>query len=398
MSTAYLQQQIDQRQRTWDQAKALLDHAASEKRDLSGEEQEQYDRMTADLSRRAQIIKDLTDANEWEQRVAAAQEAAPETRVDGRAAEDVNGIIRSIARGEIRSHEFMPERRDIIKTSTGSPLPVTFFEQVLYRARLVGPMMRPDVVTVLNTASGENITIPRLNTYSTGTVTSEGAAAGESDPAFLAMSTLGAFKYSFLVQVSNELVTDAGIDISEFIATQAGNAIGFAVNTALTIGTGTTEPEGIAAQAGTTLNGTVSTYVPSADEVISLLYTLDGAARLLPGVAWMARGSQIANLRRLKDTSGQYVFQPSFILGQPDTLLGYPLLENPAVAAAGSATRSLIVGHLPSYYVRMVGGIQVRASEDYAFNQDLVTFRCQVRVDGKLPQTSHVAAFVGTAA
>jgi len=45
-----------------------------------------------------------------------------------------------------------------------------------------------------------------------------------------------------------------------------------------------------------------------------------------------------------------------------------------------------------------VGGIQVRASEEYAFNQDLVTFRCQIRVDGQLPQTTHVAAFIGTAA
>ena len=397
MSTAYLQQQIDARQSTWHAAKALLDHAASEKRDLTGDEQQSYDRMMDDLNRRAQVIKDLTDAAEWEQRVAASQEAAPETRVDTRGPEDVNDIIRGIARREIRSYEFLPERRDVTKSSTGSPLPVTFYDQVLYKARLVGPMIRPEVVTVLTTTSGENITIPRLSTYSTGTVTSEAAAAGESDPAFLAMSTLTAFKYSFLVQVSNELVNDAGIDISEFIATQAGNAIGFAVNNALTLGTGTTEPEGIVPQAGTSLQGTTSTRIPSADEVVDLLYTLDGAARLLPGVAWMARGSQIANIRKLKDNGGAFVFQPSFILGQPDTLLGYPLLENPAVAAVGASAKSLIVGHLPSYFVRMVGGLQVRASEDYAFNQDLVTFRCQMRVDGKLPQTSHVSAYIGSA-
>ena len=397
MSTAYLQQQIDARQSTWHAAKALLDHAASEKRDLTGDEQQSYDRMMDDLNRRAQVIKDLTDAAEWEQRVAASQETAPETRVDTRGPEDVNDIIRGIARREIRSYEFLPERRDVTKSSTGSPLPVTFYDQVLYKARLVGPMIRPEVVTVLTTTSGENITIPRLSTYSTGTVTSEAAAAGESDPAFLAMSTLGAFKYSFLVQVSNELVNDAGIDISEFIATQAGNAIGFAVNNALTLGTGSTEPEGIVPQAGTSLQGTTSTRIPSADEVVDLLYTLDGAARLLPGVAWMARGSQIANIRKLKDNNGAFVFQPSFILGQPDTLLGYPLLENPAVAAVGASAKSLIVGHLPSYFVRMVGGLQVRASEDYAFNQDLVTFRCQMRVDGKLPQTSHVSAYIGSA-
>ena len=398
MSETYLQRQVEARQQTWHAAKALLDSAAAENRDLTGEEEQSYQRMTADLDRRAQIIKDLTAAVETERTIGEARELAPEVRETRAAGENADDILRRIGLGEIRGHEFMPERRDVTKSATGSPLPVTFFDQVLYRARLVGPMLRPDVVTVLNTTSGENITIPRINAYSTGTLTAEAAAAGESDPTFLAMSTLSAYKYSFLVQVSNELFNDSGISITDFIATQAGNALGFAVNDVLTTGDGSSKPQGVAAAAGTTLSGTVSTYIPSADEVVDLLYRLDGAARLLPGVAWMARGSQIANLRKLKDNSGQYVYQPSFILGQPDSLLGYPLIENPAVAAAGSAARSLIVGHMPSYYVRTVGGIQVRASEEYAFNQDLVTFRCQIRVDGQLPQTTHVAAFIGTAA
>jgi HK97 family phage major capsid protein len=67
--------------------------------------------------------------------------------------------------------------------------------------------------TIINTAGGENLQIPSLAAYSTGTVTSEAAVIGESDPTFNAFKTLGAFKYSFLTQISTELAADAGVDI-----------------------------------------------------------------------------------------------------------------------------------------------------------------------------------------
>jgi HK97 family phage major capsid protein len=63
----------------------------------------------------------------------------------------------------------------------------------------------------------------------------------------------------------------------------------------------------------------------------------------------------------------------------------------------GTGVKSVLVGHMPSYYVRTVGGIRLDRSDDFAFNADLVTFRASMRVDGNLPQTSHIKYFVGAA-
>jgi HK97 family phage major capsid protein len=93
-----------------------------------------------------------------------------------------------------------------------------------------------------------------LSAYSTGTVTSEGNAIGESDPTFNEFVTLGAYKYSFLTQVSRELIEDAGVDILGFLAEQTGNAMGFAINNALTVGTGTVQPNGIVKQSRFCIN------------------------------------------------------------------------------------------------------------------------------------------------
>jgi len=67
------------------------------------------------------------------------------------------------------------------------------------------------------------------------------------------------------------------------------------------------------------------------------------------------------------------------------------------MADPATSAKSLIAGHLPSYMVRQVGGIRLDRSDDFAFSSDLVTFRATFRVDGGLPQSSHVKYFIGNA-
>ena len=391
----YLKRQTELRVNAWEEAKTLLDAAATEGRDLTGEEQVIYERISEDMENRARVIEQMTKDEERAQRLDAV---AANVRTDEAPAptdEDDTAALRSLLRGEKRSLEFV-ERRDVLKTNTGAPVPTSFYDQVILKARLVGPML--SVSTTINTAGGESLQIPVLSTYSGATVAAEAGAIGESDPAFGTFITMSAFKYSYLTQVSREMVEDSGVDILRFIADNVGQGIGYNVNTKLTVGTGTVEPKGIVA--ASTLGVTGSTAVSgafTADNLIDLAYSVDGAARMLPGAAYMMNGKSIGATRKLKDTAGNYVFSPSLAVGVPDTLLGFPLYENPAMADAGTAAKSVIFGHMPSYYVRSVGGIKVDTSSDFAFSTDLVTIRVVYRLDGQLPQTSHVNHFIGGA-
>jgi len=390
----YIKRQHDLRQAAWHEAKQILDTAGAENRDLTGEEQEKYDRISADLDTRAQVIEQLKAD---EERAARLDAVAAEIRTDEVPAGDDTDAeaIRKLARGEVRSFDF--QKRDVLTSATGAPVPTSFYDMVIMRARLVGPML--DVPTVLNTAGGENLQIPSLGTYSTsGTVTAQGANFSESDPAFNSFTTLGAFKYGFIIQLSRELIEDAGVDITAFLAEQIGNGLGFNVQAALTTGAGTTAPTGIVTAAGSGITGgTGVSGAFTADNLIDLHYSLDGAARLLPGVGFMANGASIGAMRKLKDTAGNYVFSPALDANNNDLLLGRPVYENPHMASAGTGAKSVLCGHLPSYYVRTVGGIRIDRSDDFAFNADLVTFRASMRVDGNLPQTSHIKYFAGAA-
>ena len=394
----FITKQIEARQRAWSEARAMLDAAAAENRDLTAEEREKYDRISADLDSRAQFIKDVQAAEAREIEIARSMEGREAVARPSVAAAVVDDreVMRSLLRGEIRSASF--ERRDVLKTSTNAPVPTTFADTVFDQARLVGPMLDPNVVTVMNTASGENYVIPTLSTWSTAGFEGEAAQIDESDPGF-GRVTLGAFKYAFLTQISSEMAADSSVDILGFVAQQAGNAIGYAVNSVLTTGTGTVQPTGIVTAAGSGVTGGTSVSGAfTADNLIDLVYSIDGAARRLPGFGIMMNGASIGAVRKLKaSTSGEYLFTPTLDANTPDRLLGYPLIENPHLANQGTAARSVVAGHFPSYMTRTVGGIQVARSDDFAFQNDLITLRCLIRVDGNLLQSSHVKYFAGGA-
>lgn len=395
----FIEQQMAQRATAWEAAKKILDVATAEKRDLTAEETQTYERISKELEDRQATIEKLRADEARELRLeAATRDIADQVRPVADAPRGVRSdaeVIRSMAKGEIRSYSF--EKRDVVKTSTGSPVPTSFYDQVIMLARHVGPMLQTS--TVLNTASGENLQIPSLAQYSTAAITGEGTAIAESDPVFNSFITLGAYKYSFLVQLSTELIEDSGVDILSFLADQVGNELGYRVNAALTTGSGTNAPKGIvvASSLGVT-GGTGVSGAFTADNLISLVYSVDTAGRRLAGSGFQMNSSSIAKMRSLKDTAGNYVFSPALNADAQDLLLGYPVYENPAIVDTAVSAKSVIFGHLPSYYVRQVGGIKLDRSDDFAFSSGLVTFRATMRVDGNLPQTSHVKHFIGNAA
>jgi HK97 family phage major capsid protein len=262
-------------------------------------------------------------------------------------------------------------------------------------ARLVNPLL--EYATVLNTTGGENLQIPSQATFSTATIVSQGGTISQSDPTFNSFVTLSAYKFSSLSQLSRELIADSGVNIIGFLAEQFGNALGFAIADKIVNGTGVVENTGFLPVAGTGVTGTAAAGAFTADNVIDLIYSLDGSLRNRPSFAMLANSTSIAALRKLKDTAGNYVFQVGDSKDRRDLVLGVPVIETPAMPSPGSAVNSLAVGDLKSLYIRNAGGLQVDRSDDYAFANDLATWRATWRLDSALVQKANIKKFKGAA-
>jgi len=384
----FIAKQVDAKAKAWHEAKELIDSVEARGGVWSGEDEAKYAALTADINKRNELI-------ELEQREAKTAEAVQKAAVNFAGAsvtDNESDILRKMIAGEIRGHEF----RAITGSSTGAPVPTSFYNEIVKVARLVNPLL--DYATVINTSSGENLQIPSQSAFSTATIVGQGVSIGTSEPTFNAFTTLSAYKFSALAQLSRELVLDAGVDIIGFLADQFGNAFGNAIGNKVLNGTGTVEPTGILTAAATGVTGSTGvTGAFTADNVVDLVYSLDGSLRQKPSFALLANSTSIAALRKLKDTYGRYLFDIGLGQDKRDLILGVQVIETPSMPSPGTANVSLAVGDMKAIYMRNAGGLQVDRSDDYAFGNDLATWRATWRIDSALVQKSNIKLFKGGA-
>jgi HK97 family phage major capsid protein len=393
---SYLESLLETQKRDLHAARAYLERAETEKRDLSVEERTAWDALNEQMNDRQDHINVVRSAEQRDARVADALAMAPEARSESRNVEPQMSdadIIRSIARGERRTATF--ERRALnTVTATEGPevVPQSFYDVIQEQLATLSPMLDGAVVTLLNTQSGEDIKVPVQNSRMAGTATAEGATFAQSDPTF-ANITLRADKFSTLTVVSEELLADSGIDLVGFLGRQMGLALGTAVGNALTQGTGTVEPSGVVFATGTAPAVTGGTGVGgafTADNLIALIHAVDSVYAAQPGAGFMMSRSTLGAVRALKGAEG-FLFQPFADASTPGRLLGYPVYENPFVPAIGTAAtsatlvgKSVLFGDLRAYHTRLVGGIEIVRSDEAFFASDQIAFKARVRVGGDL--------------
>lgn len=404
----------DRRLKVWEDAKSIAERAADEKRNMSGEEERQWDELNAELSAldtRIQAIltgeqraKDAADAMD---RLAGKKpEAGVEVRGGDGASIDYAEEIRKLARRQIDSIDLrLPsniEQRTLLDSNV--PLPTSFVGQ-LYRYLVDTSTIRQTNPTVFSTSSGENLVVPRATAYGQANWTAEGGALSASDPT-LSSVTLGAHKVGVLVQISRELLDDEGFDVVGFIASQAGMLIGIAVDTAYVGGTGTTQPLGfsgaatVAVQAATGTGSLIglptSGAITGADVMVELYHSIIPQYR--PRASWVMNDSTVKVVRKLKDSTGQYLWQPALVAGQPDTLLGRPVFPDPHMPQISAASSPVIAfGDFRGYFIRDVTPLRFERSDEYAFGTDLVSFRALYRTDGQLADTNAIKTYATAA-
>jgi len=393
----------ENRKNIHEQAKVLLDGAEAEKRDLTAEESQTFERMNEDLDA---IGARIEQVRSFEQRRADADAAMAEVMTG----QQVRGSdspamdeVRSFLRGEKaavtldRDVKF----RDLTKGTPGSggaTVPTSFYGQLMEHIIETSGVMAAKP-TVLETASGETFEVPVTTSYSTATLTAENVALTESDPAF-AKRSLGAYKYGIIVQAPRELIEDTGVDLEGFLARQCGRGLGNGFGADLVTGNASSKPSGIVQTATTGVTGAASVAGAfTADNLIDLFYSVNSGYRSSKSAAWMMRDATIAAVRKLKEAStGAYLWAPG-LQGAPDTILGKPVVSDPNVAAVALSAKSIIFGDFSAYFVRIAGGIRFERSTDFAFNTDQITFKAVLRGDGILAdQTGAIKVFVGNAA
>jgi len=384
-------------------ARAILEKAEKEKRELSPEEQEQWDTMMAEvesLKARVDKLEQLVEAEagggegegqgdddeETNSRrgriVPPGQQAGGGEPRDGRASKEYREAFYRALRGEASGEEIRMLNSEARALSVGTKAAGGYvvpdeFERTLVKKLDDENVMRR-LCTVLPTVSGER-DIPVEASIGSAAWLDEAGAYTESDVTF-GQVVLSAFKLGRIIKVSEELLNDSFFDLEPYLTDVFARVFGSTEETAMVVGDGTKKPTGVVADSAKGADAAKGAI--TSDNLIDLFHGLRRPYRA-KGTFLMADGTAKL-VRKLKDSDGQYLWQPGLQLGQPDVLLGRPVEISDNVPAVGTSTKSVLFGDFSYYWIAQRTGVAMqRLNELYAANGQ-VGFKGFLRVDGKL--------------
>jgi len=405
---SYLERLYAEYRRAAKTGKDVLDSAALENRDLSAAEKEQVDKayaavatLKADIDK-VQTFEDLRKTADIFRDVAAP---VIERAAGGDTSHmSLRGLIERIRTYGGFAVDFAPSPANLdlraLQSAGGSAVETSFADFVSVYMRALSPMLRPDVVNLINRPDGSPFVVPRVTADPNhgGTVTAEAAGINELD-ATISSVQLNPYKYAVTNLWSSELGQDTAIPLEETVAFTTARELSIDIGAHLTTGDDSGKPNGFinAGANGGTATGTGTTFGTyfGGTDLIALFYSRASGYRDAPKAAWMANATTLKEIRQSRDTTGQLLWQPSYALGQPESLLGKPIYENPAMAN-GSAAKSVAFGDFGRYAVALVPW-RVEGSIHYKFNTDQIALRTIARVDGDLLNTDAIAYLVGAA-
>ena len=419
----------DARQRAWHQAREVLDRADNENRAATADEHTQVTALFDEIDRLDAEIRrehDLRDAFRQREKAAAEWSRVALPPTSGSPGDDqLLGQLRQLLAGQRRfvdvdiapaaaeTHRLGPfgtERRRMLTeipelralsvgtdTAGGHTVP-TGFVRDLYRFLETYSGMRRAGARVVTTTSGEDLPWPVVETGGEAEDVDEGEVIGGTDPV-LGLKTLKAYKHGQVIDLTRELIDDSAVDILGFVAEELGRAIAHKSGTKYVNGTGTDQAEGIVTSATTGVTGSDGEAgAPDFDNLIDLKYSVNEAYRM-DGAVWFMRDNTVGKVRKLKDEDGQYLWQPALIPGQPDTLLGHPVVTDPYMPEVAADAKSIAFGAFRrAITIRDVSTVRIERSDDAEFKKDMVVYKGVLRTDSRVIDANAVKLFVGGSA
>lgn len=183
------------------------------------------------------------------------------------------------------------------------------------------------------------------------------------------------------IDVSQRLLEDAAVNVEAEVATDLSEEFGSIESIAFVNGNGVKKPLGVMQAPGVPeyINGHATNV--SADSLIKLMYTLPAQYR--NSGSWLMNGTTLGVIRTLKDGDGRFLWQPSYQLGEPSTLLGRPVIEAVDMPDIGNGAFPIAFGDFNRAY-RIYDRVQMSILRDpyTVATKGLVRFHARRRVGG----------------
>jgi HK97 family phage major capsid protein len=196
---------------------------------------------------------------------------------------------------------------------------------------------------------------------------------------------------------SQAMLDDAAFDVESWLAGEIATEFARAEGAAFVAGSGVNRPKGFLAAPNsiqvdslrpfgtlqfvkTGVAGGFPANAPQ-DVLIDLVQSLRTPYR--QGAVFVMNSATAARIRKFKTDDGAFVWQPGLVAGQPDTLLGYPVIEAEDMPDVAADSLSIAFGNFKAGYL-IAERSETQILRDPFTNKPFVHFYATKRVGGQV--------------
>lgn len=241
-------------------------------------------------------------------------------------------------------------------------------------------------VATVETISSDALEIPNDLSEANAAWTTEEGARSETNTPTIGIVTIPVHELYAMPKSTQTLLDDSRIDVENWLAGKVADKFSRLENDAFVNGDGVGKPRGILTYpAGTTNPGQVqqvnsgSASALTADGLRTVVYSLNSP--YLKNGRWLMNRGTVEAISKLKDSNGQYLWQPSLEAGELQTLLGYPIERMEDMPAVAANSLSLAFGDFRHAYT-IVDRVGVRVLRDPFSAKPFVLFYTTKRTGG----------------
>ena len=383
-----IQELREKRARLWEETKAFLDSHRGEDGLLSAEDDATYGKMESDITALGKEVARLERQEALDKELSkAVNEPITEKPMSTKADEKkgtASDEYRTSFWARMRSKTPLPGVLNALQIgddSEGGYLVPDEFERTLIEALQEENMFR-QIAKIIRTENGDR-KIPVVASHGSASWIDEEGVYAESDDVFTQV-TIGAHKLGTMIKVSEELLNDSVFDLESYITREFARRIGSKEEEAFFSGDGAGKPLGILADAGGAQLGATaaSATAITGDELIDLFFALRSPYR--KNAIWVMNDATVKNVRKLKDSTGQYLWQVGLRAGDPDLLLGNPVRTSACMPTPEAGAKTIAFGDFSYYWIGDRQGRSFKRLNELFAATGQVGFLASQRVDGKL--------------
>lgn len=233
-------------------------------------------------------------------------------------------------------------------TTGGYLAPPEYIRELLKTVTEISPIR--SIARVRSTGQ-RSVQVPkRTSTFSAQWVAESGTRS-ETTGYNVGLEEIPAHEYYAMVDISEQDLEDSVFDLEAEMQSEFATQFAKAEGTAFVSGDSVGKPEGILTNSSVSSVNSGSGTALTADGLLTLVHSIK--SEYSRNGTFIFNRSTLAAIRQLKDTAGQYVFQPGMMLtgGVTNTILGYPYVEATDMPDVAGSAKPVVFGDFARAYM-----------------------------------------------